>query len=80
MWVYGANMPGYMPDEEYREAETWAEARDALLWDVERADEGAWGADAGELDVAERELREAPADEPFAVRCGRFVLCVERAA
>jgi hypothetical protein len=79
MWVYGCNTPGYLPDEPYAEAATWVQARDALLWDVERADEGAWSASMDQIDAAEAALRDAAEGKPFAIPCGSFVLCVEEA-
>jgi hypothetical protein len=36
-WVAGCNMPGYMPDSEPARFETWDEARDAIVSDLEEA-------------------------------------------
>ena len=37
-WIAGYNVSGYMPEAEPLECDTWQEARDALLFDLERCD------------------------------------------
>lgn len=38
MYVCGWNVPGYLPDDEPMTCDTWEEARDALVWELERLD------------------------------------------
>lgn len=76
MFVYGWNVPGYMPDT-VEAAETWVEARDALLWEVERWDALEEDSEAA-LGDAERTIKAAPHGVEFEVQCGRYVLFVAR--
>lgn len=78
-WAAGWNMPGYLPEDEPMACATWESARHALLLDVERADEGAWGATSDQLDTAQAELRAAPEGQAFHVACGAYVLFVQEA-
>ena len=71
-WVYGWNVPGYMPDASDA-AETWAAARDALVWELERLDCDDSTCSADECDHAISLLAGAKEGEPLDVRCGRYV-------
>ena len=35
MWITGYNMPGYMPDAIPSAHESWQEARDVLVWNLD---------------------------------------------
>lgn len=37
-WCCGWNMPGYLPDAEPCDCETWEGARDTLIWELELED------------------------------------------
>lgn len=77
-WSYGWNQPGYLPDTSDA-AESWEGARDALVFELERADEGAFGATEAQLETAAAELKGAPEGEPVEIPCGTFVLWIMRA-
>lgn len=79
MWTYGWNQPGYMPDET-QECETWADARDALLWEVQRWDVGGFGETEAQLDSAASTLECAVDGADIEIPCGTYVLFVLRAA
>lgn len=76
-WIAGWNQPGYMPENDPCEPDTWLAARDALLFDVQCADEGAWGATEAQLDTAQAELEAAQSDQPLLIQCGTHVLWIE---
>lgn len=41
-WIVGHNVPGYLPEAENDECETWEEARGCLLDRIERAYDDTW--------------------------------------
>lgn len=77
-WVYGWNLPGYLPDASDMH-ETWVSARDALVWELERTDCGepdeseGWVMTSAECDHAIAALMGATPDQPLDVRAGRYV-------
>ena len=78
-WTYGWNRPGYMPDCDPVECDTWQEARDALQWEVERWDEVEHlGQTSEALDNAAALIAGAELEAPFVVMCGDYALWVER--
>lgn len=83
-WVYGWNMPGYMPDASDG-AETWESARDALTWELERMDCGApdepegWLMTEDERDHAIAMLQGATSGQAIDVRAGRYVYFIVEA-
>lgn len=50
-WVCGWNMPGYLPEMDPMECETWEAARDALLFELERYETDD-ESEMGEIDAA----------------------------
>jgi hypothetical protein len=59
-WRAGLNMPGYMPDSEPASFETWEEARDYIVEEIERdADQRAECAEEGQEAEATKEHDEA---------------------
>jgi hypothetical protein len=56
--------------------ETWEGARAALLWTVDRADEGAFDADDAELSYVSAVLQACEPGRDFETRCGSWVLFV----
>jgi hypothetical protein len=68
-WCYGWNMPGYLPDTA-EACETWTGARDALIWELERLDEGDSTGSAADIDHVIAVLAGAQVGEPIDVRCG----------
>jgi hypothetical protein len=88
-WSYGWNVPGYMPDTS-EGCETWADARDALVWELERldCDDSTCSAEdcddstcsAEECDHAIALLAGASEGQELDVRCGRYVYFVMRNA
>jgi hypothetical protein len=77
-WTYGWNAPGYMPDCEPTECETWGEARDGLLWEIERwesFDPEAMEAEHAKADAVVAELKAATAGEEFTSGLFMGVVC-----
>jgi len=72
VWAYGWNMPGYMPDNS-EGCETWADARDALVWELERLDCDDSTCSAEECDHAIALLSGAIEGQELDIRCGRYV-------
>lgn len=74
----GWNQPGYTP--EMVEGDFgWTEARDMLLWEVQRSDEGAWGATEDQLNSAASTLECAVEGKEIEIPCGTWVLFVLKA-
>lgn len=72
-WSYGWNVPGYSPDAA-EGADTWEDARDALVWELER-----WESeDESSYDAAIAALMAAKAGDAFAyvIDDGRAGVCV----
>lgn len=52
-WVVGMNMPGYMPDNEPSECDTFEEAKACMIGDLERSlDEANADTDEGAKEIA----------------------------
>jgi len=79
-FVYGWNRPGFMPDFVSEEAMDWNEAREALLWEVERWDEQD-DMTSAQLDKAAAWLRNdhLTPHAGIEVECGAYVLFVQEA-
>ena len=76
-WCYGWNHPGYMPDTS-ETCDTWSDARDALIWELERLDCDASTCSEAELDHAIALIAGASDGQEIEVRCGAyvyFILC-----
>lgn len=77
-WVVGYNMPGYMPDNEPSECDTFEEARDCLIGDLERAaDEADTDTEEGAAEVARIDeliprLRKIMMPEEIGITVGRW--------
>lgn len=76
-WIAGWNMPGYMPEAEPAEFDTWREAHGFIVGEVERA----WD-DGTDVDYlpAHTALHVATEDQPYAIDAGDgYVYWVEPA-
>jgi hypothetical protein len=81
LYVYGWNTPGYMPDFVSEEPMDWNEAREALLWEVERWDETD-SMSSEQLDAAEYALKDwgiNPTPRDLEFPCGNLNLFILRA-
>lgn len=79
-WSYGWNVPGYMPDAA-EGAETWQDARDALVWELERwedTDDETADKTHASYDAAIAALMAAKPGDPLAyvIDDGRAGVCV----
>lgn len=76
-WCYGWNQPGYMPDTS-ETCDTWSDARDALIWELERGDYNESTCSEAELDHAIAVLAGASEGQELDVRCGAYVYFIGR--
>lgn len=77
-WVCGWNVPGFLPDTEPTDCETWEGARDALVWELERwesFDPDGMEADHAAADAVVAQLQAAPAGEAFTSSVVMGVVC-----
>jgi hypothetical protein len=71
-WAYGWNLPGYMADN-CEGFDTWAEARDGLIWELERLDCDDSTCSEAERDHAIALIAGASEGQELDVRCGSYV-------
>lgn len=74
-FIYGWNQPGYSP-ELAEGPMPWGEARDSLLWEVERSGEDAFGTNSAQLDRVAEILRTAETSADIEIGCGTWVLFI----
>ena len=79
-WVVGWNMPGYMPDSDPSSFETWEDARDYLVEELDRVcDETDDQDDGDQYNRAARELEGLNEEEEFGRTIGKYHWWINKA-
>ena len=75
MWVAGWNMPGYLPDDDVHEFDTWAEAKEFMREELARMEDDPRQLQA-ELLYAQRDL-EAEEGPTWDRLLGNYVMWID---